>query len=114
MVEYVENLGTELQPQSLAYSRVLENPHVPIIDRGVAAQRTRSVAEGSERHVVVEEVRIENKAVGSWIVRLERRNQVRLARALKPQRTALQFAVVAVVHQDGEAALIGVDARDFP
>jgi hypothetical protein len=63
MVKYVEEFRPELQTQLLSYPSLLENAHVPIVDRRIAAKSTRRGAELARRYVVIELTRSENETV---------------------------------------------------
>src|SRR6266566_2204458 len=125
MIENVKNLRPEFQVHFLSNGSLLEYANIPIVDGRIAAKCAGDVAESSKRNsgrisragrsvAVVEQVRVEHEAVCPRIVGLERRGEIGLARTLKAQSASLQFCVIAIVDQDRETALIGINARNLP
>src|SRR5882757_6763669 len=113
VIEEVEDLRPELQMHLFSNRGVFKDSHIPIVDRRVAAQSARSVAKRTQR-AVGEISGIEDQAVGTRIVRLERAEHIGLSGTFKAKRAAFQLAIVAVVDQDREPTLERVDARDLP
>src|SRR5439155_16173588 len=113
MIENVVDFRTELQSELFTEGSVLENPHVPVIDGRIAAKRPWDSADCSQR-AVRKNRWFEHVAVDPRIVRLERAGEVRFPWTLKSQRAPLEFLVVAIIDQDGESALVGINPGHLP
>src|SRR5437588_11131170 len=120
MVENVENLRPKFQIHLFPHRGFLKYADIPIVDRRVAAQCTRHVAESARRNctgipgtgrgvAVVEQIGVEQEAIRPRIVGLERTGEVGLAGALKAEGASLQLGVIAVVDENGKTTLVGVD-----
>src|SRR5712672_1080150 len=113
VIENVVDFRAEFQSEFFTQGRVLEKSHVPVIDGWIAAKRPWDIANLRQR-AVRKNRWVEHVAVDPWIVRLESTGEVGLPGAFKSQRAPLKFLVVAVIDQDGESALIGVDSGNLP
>jgi len=113
VIEDVEDFRPEFHTHLFTNRVSLKNSHVPIVDRRVATERARGVA------------KVPSALSRNWWDRRQNRrcagcgflNGASISGFPGPfeaQRAALQLLVVAVVDQDGEAALVGINAGNLP
>src|SRR2546429_2790256 len=113
VIEDVEDFRPEFQTRLFSNRSIFKQSHIPIVNRGVAAESARSVAEGSQR-AVGKIGGIEDQTVDARVVSLEWAEHIRFSRTFEAKCAPFQFGIIAVVDQDREAALIRVDAGNLP
>src|SRR6267143_591261 len=108
-------LNTSVRNSRRAFSPIavsLKRPMSQLLIGGLQ-QSVRGIAKRSQG-AIRENRGIKNQTILARIVGRERASYVGLARTFEAKRAALQLLVVAVVVQDGETALVRINAGNLP